>query len=611
MLYFRVRVPEELQVCLGCREYRRSLGTARVRDARPKSMRLAVAAHDIFQLARGHMTRSKAPRKASAHIESLTNEGIRQLARQWLMEALNEEYEARITRSRAYSPEELGSHTEALSHQYTDTMEAIEHADHRSVMAEVDACLKSQGIDAQAIPDKQRFLPYRKLCDAFLQAKAAFLEVGQGAIFDGTIRPNPECKVSMAARFLDEEGQERAVTPIHPSPLPAIVAPAPVPAPTLSEAVEKYITFKTPTWSKSSQEGIPPQLRQFAAVVQELAGREIRVSELTRELVSKYSLTMAKLPMYPQKKEYQSKGYLELADLGLSPDQCLSGKTLDTRFTMVRSFINWAELEDGYSIHAKKLNKSFIMPKGKATRSNRRAFTVEELRVLFHGPAYVGHDCKASWQFWVPIIALFTGMRVEEICQLRVDDIREVEGVWCFDINSRGEKTVKSEAGERLVPVHIFLLDKLGFLGFVAEMRDRQSYAPEHKQRLFPNLLPTTKRGNVGDAVTKWFLRYRRECGVGENQGRTSDVVFHSFRHTVINQLLAHKRADLRLVQKVVGHEAGSALGETKTYEGAYPIATLRDEVIAQLDFHETIGLEHLAKSKWIAQGGVESKMMS
>lgn len=608
MLYFRVRVPEELQACLGCREYRRSLGTARVRDARPKAMRLAVAAHDIFQLARGHMTRSKAPRKASTHLESLTEEGIRKLARQWLMEALCEEYEARITRNRAYSPEELGSHTEALTHQYTDTMEAIEHADHRSVMAEVDACLKSQGIDAQAIPNKQRFLPYRKLCDAFLQAKAAFLEVGQGAIFDGTIRPNPECKVSMAARFLDEEGQERTVAPVPPSSPPAILAPAPVQVPTLSEAVERYIAFKTPIWSKSSQEGIPPQLRQFVAIVQEHAGEDIRVSELTRELASKYSLTMAKLPVYPQKKEYQGKGYLELAGLGLPPDQCLSGKTLDTRFTMVRSFINWAELEDGYGIQAKKLNKAFVMPKGKATRSSRRAFTVEELKTLFDGRVYAEDAHKEPWQFWVPLIALFSGMRLEEICQLHLDDIREVEGVWCFDINSNGEKTVKTEAGERLVPIHAFLLDSLNLLGFVSEMRKRQSYAPAHKQRLFPSLLPTTKRGNVGDAVTKWFLRYRRECAVGENKGRTSDVVFHSFRHTVVNQLLAHKRADLRLVQKVVGHEAGAGLGETKTYEGAYPMATLRDEVIAKLDFHETAGLEHLTKSRWATHGGVESK---
>ena len=41
-LHFRMRVPHDLQACLGRKEYRRSLGTARLREARPKALKLAL-----------------------------------------------------------------------------------------------------------------------------------------------------------------------------------------------------------------------------------------------------------------------------------------------------------------------------------------------------------------------------------------------------------------------------------------------------------------------------------------------------------------------------------------------------------------------------------------
>lgn len=52
MLYFRQVVPVELRETLGRREYRKSLGTAHMRIARPKAARLSVVTQDIFQMAR-------------------------------------------------------------------------------------------------------------------------------------------------------------------------------------------------------------------------------------------------------------------------------------------------------------------------------------------------------------------------------------------------------------------------------------------------------------------------------------------------------------------------------------------------------------------------------
>ena len=51
-LHFRMRVPEPLRACLGCTEIRRSLGTASLKEARPRAMKLAVTVHEIFTLVR-------------------------------------------------------------------------------------------------------------------------------------------------------------------------------------------------------------------------------------------------------------------------------------------------------------------------------------------------------------------------------------------------------------------------------------------------------------------------------------------------------------------------------------------------------------------------------
>ena len=41
---------------------------------------------------------------------------------------------------------------------------------------------------------------------------------------------------------------------------------------------------------------------------------------------------------------------------------------------------------------------------------------------------------KKNCNFWIPLIGLFTGMRLEEISQLYVWDLTKIDGIWCLDI---------------------------------------------------------------------------------------------------------------------------------------------------------------------------------
>jgi hypothetical protein len=53
---------------------------------------------------------------------------------------------------------------------------------------------------------------------------------------------------------------------------------------------------------------------------------------------------------------------------------------------------------------------------------------------------------------------------LEEIVQLHVADIRQDDGVWCFDINDRGGREARQDRmrGSVSFPIHPFLFNDLG-----------------------------------------------------------------------------------------------------------------------------------------------------
>lgn len=86
--------------------------------------------------------------------------------------------------------------------------------------------------------------------------------------------------------------------------------------------------------------------------------------------------------------------------------------------------------------------------------------------------------------------------------------------------------------------------------------------------------------------IIHWFTRYRRTVGVGGQEGETSSKTFHSFRHTVVENLLKEARVPLNMVQTVVGHEV-TDMGVTEVYAGEWPMNVLLEEVIMKLRWHE------------------------
>jgi integrase len=203
-------------------------------------------------------------------------------------------------------------------------------------------------------------------------------------------------------------------------------------------------------------------------------------------------------------------------------------------------------------------------------RDRRLPFSNDQLRAIFNAPLYrgciddeygyadVGPARPRRARFWVALIALFSGMRMNEICQLDVSDIRRVDGVDCFLITSRsnggdGDKKVKTATSERFVPIHPELV-RIGFTEFVNERRQVGSI------KLFPELTLSTT-GYYSDPFSKWFRRF-----IHKAKATRAKTCFHSFRHN-FRDALREARIDHDVALALGGWSSGSGTEGTLTAE--------------------------------------------
>lgn len=128
----------------------------------------------------------------------------------------------------------------------------------------------------------------------------------------------------------------------------------------------------------------------------------------------------------------------------------------------------------------------------------------------------------------------YTGARIEELCRLTKESVITVEGIRCFDFPKS-----KSKASKRVVPIHPGLLPSI----------DRM--IEENADAYLITIKSDGPYGKRSHAISKAFGRLRTAAGFSRLH------VFHSFRHTVVTELI---RADVpdALAKELVGHEVGN-----------------------------------------------------
>ena len=183
-----------------------------------------------------------------------------------------------------------------------------------------------------------------------------------------------------------------------------------------------------------------------------------------------------------------------------------------------------------------------VKRRGKVSQE-RQAFSDADLRALFDKTRYAPKGGPKPNQYWLPLLGLYTGARLNELCQLRIDDVVAVNGIDCLHIRSAApDQKIKTDNSERLIPIHS-RLKVLGFLKYVESQRQLG------QARLFSELTLHKKHG-YSAAPSKWFTRVRAQLGF---EGKKD---FHSFRHTLADHL-KQKGVGEALVGGILGHQTG------------------------------------------------------
>jgi integrase len=143
----------------------------------------------------------------------------------------------------------------------------------------------------------------------------------------------------------------------------------------------------------------------------------------------------------------------------------------------------WNFFEDEYpeyvSVNVFKSKSIRVNP---VKRKDRRGeFTEDDLHLIFNPKTYLpavfdnptGRKNTIQYpHYFVLILGVFTGCRLEELCMMRCKDITKVNGLWLYRIREEGEygdkeTTVKTASSERDIPLHSALVNTLGFVRYV------------------------------------------------------------------------------------------------------------------------------------------------
>lgn len=225
---------------------------------------------------------------------------------------------------------------------------------------------------------------------------------------------------------------------------------------------------------------------------------------------------------------------------------------------------------------------------GQEEDDSRKPFTDEDLIHILNGYIYHGDYDVAPRKlfdahFWVPLIAMYTGMRVGEICQLQISDIHTEGMRWhgrvfkqpyiqvCAEHESQ---RVKNQNATRKVPIHHRLIE-VGFLDYV-ELRRREARG-NADQRLFRHMRYES-HSKWGRVITRWFNGDGEQKADGYkhrvlDQQALDGKVFHSYRHTVIDIFRSTLgSAGKPITSALVGHEEQ---GSSAAYGDGYQLDEL------------------------------------
>jgi integrase len=207
-------------------------------------------------------------------------------------------------------------------------------------------------------------------------------------------------------------------------------------------------------------------------------------------------------------------------------------------------------------------------------QNDRSVYDSEDIKNIFNHKVF-REVPKDKWKEhqWIPLIAFYTGARLEEIGQLLTSDIKTSDdGIIYFAITEYDDlgKKVKSvkDKGLRNVPIHKKLIE-IGILEYLDRIRKSETH--KNNPSLFPEL--NGWKDKKTHNFSKWWGRQREAFNIHDTR-----KVFHSIKHTFTDRARNDGIADEQIRDYFTAH--GKKKTESrKTYGTGHNLKILKENI--------------------------------
>ncbi len=274
-------------------------------------------------------------------------------------------------------------------------------------------------------------------------------------------------------------------------------------------------------------------------------------SRVTKKEVSYYIDVQTKLPPNRKKSQkYRDLTIKQVMELNLSQKETQTPQNINKRLSKLSVFGNWG-VRQGLLLTNPFSGMKFLVKK---QPNRRQPFTTDDLKKILKPETYLNwtinfeHPYKIHKvnnklpYYWVFLLGIFSGMRTNEMCQLRLSDLKKVDKIWFMFVEDSENTKVKTESSIRKIPLHPQLIE-LGFIDYVGNLRKKK------KTRVFWEL--REDRDGFASKVSRHYNeKFLPAIGVWEKHKK----VLYCTRHTFINKLYSEK-VDENVIKTLVEHE--------------------------------------------------------
>lgn len=408
------------------------------------------------------------------------------------------------------------------------------------------------------------------------------------------------------ARAIPPEAQKPAIAPEKPiaEPWASPATDTPQTSKRFSDLFELYSAHQQ--WSEPHRKRMANEAGMFAELMNDPPLEQIGV-----EMIHAYAALLAQFPedKYQSTRKYPGASLRDMIGIAKRDSLPLNDeKAVGNHVARLGQVFTYGVSPAGMMRvnPAAKFKRSWGKGRKSAALHDREQFTPEELARIFSqdwfsmGAGKFDSKGTTYWRphyFWLPVLALTTGARLNELSQLYLDDVRQSDedsSVWLLDFNlnqpdkgdldddddSAPDKSLKTINSERVIPLHDLVV-RSGLPEYVATLRK------EGETRLFPELKRDEHKG-YGKPAGSWFNG--RFLGNQLGMVRDGKKTFHSFRHTFAT---AAERLDIgeRVMAQLLGHQRGKTQGMTR-YAKDRDAAALKP-IVDRLEF---AALENLGR---------------